>query len=68
MADHCLNEAHRLGFRAMQFNFVISTNSPAIRLWQELGFNIVGTLPAAFHHPEKGYVDVYVMYRSLLRS
>jgi len=68
MADHCLNEARRLGFRAMQFNFVVSTNRPAIRLWQELGFNIVGTLPAAFYHPEKGYVDVYVMYRSLLRS
>jgi len=68
MADHCLSEARRLGFRAMQFNFVISTNTPAIRLWQELGFNIVGTLPAAFHHREKGYVNVYVMYRSLLRS
>jgi L-amino acid N-acyltransferase YncA len=68
MADHCLDEARRLGFHAMQFNFVISTNTPAIRLWQELGFNIVGTLPGAFHHPEKGNVDVYVMYRSLLRS
>ncbi len=68
MAEHCLNEARRLGFRAMQFNFVISTNTPAIHLWQELGFNIVGTLPAAFRHPEKGYVDVYVMYRSLLED
>jgi ribosomal protein S18 acetylase RimI-like enzyme len=68
MAEHCLNETRRLGFRAMQFNFVISTNTPAIRLWQELGFNIVGTLPAAFSHPEKGYVDVYVMYRSLLED
>ncbi len=66
MADHCLSEARRLGFRAMQFNFVVSTNTPAICLWQELGFTTVGTLPAAFHHPEKGYVDVYVMYRSLL--
>jgi ribosomal protein S18 acetylase RimI-like enzyme len=68
MAEHCLNEARRLGFRAMQFNFVISTNPLAVRLWQKLGFNIVGTLPAAFHHPEKGYVDVYVMYRSLLEN
>ena len=68
MAEHCLSEARSLGFRAMQFNFVISTNTPAIRLWQELGFNIVGTLPAAFRHPEKGYVDVYVMYRSLLED
>ena len=66
MAEHCLNEARRLGFRAMRFNYVISTNTAAIRLWQELGFEIVGTLAGAFHHPNKGYVDVYVMYRSLL--
>jgi len=66
MAEHCLNEVRRMGFRAMQFNFVISTNTPAIHLWEQLGFKIVGTLPGAFHHTEKGYVDVYVMYRSLV--
>ena len=66
MAEHCLSEARLLGFRAMQFNFVVSTNDSAVRLWQKLGFNIVGTLPGAFHHPEKGYVDVYVMFRSRL--
>ena len=66
MAAHCLNEARRLGFRAMQFNFVVSTNESAIHLWKELGFDIVGTLPAAFRHPKKGYVDVFVMYRSLI--
>src|SRR5262245_684593 len=66
MGEHCLDEARRLGFRAMQFNFVVSTNESAVRLWQELGFKIVGILPGAFHHPEKGYVDVYVMFRSLL--
>jgi len=66
MAEHCLSEARRLGFRAMQFNYVISTNSAAIRLWKDLGFEIVGTLKDAFSHPEKGYVDVYVMYRSLV--
>jgi L-amino acid N-acyltransferase YncA len=66
MAEDCLNEARRLGFRAMQFNFVISTNISAMRLWHELGFKIIGTLPGAFRHPEQGYVDVYVMYRSLL--
>jgi L-amino acid N-acyltransferase YncA len=66
MAEHCLSEARRIGFRAMQFNFVISTNTRAIHLWDQLGFKIVGTLPGAFRHPEKGYVDVYVMYRSLL--
>jgi ribosomal protein S18 acetylase RimI-like enzyme len=66
MAEHCLSEARRLGFRAMQFNYVISTNTAAIRLWQDLGFEIVGTLASAFRHPDEGYVDVYVMYRSLL--
>lgn len=68
MADHCLREARRLGFRAMQFNFVISTNTAAIRLWQELDFKIVGTLPGAFRHPEKGFIDVYVMHRQLLED
>ena len=67
MGEHCVSEARRLGFRAMQFNFVVSTNEAAVRLWQKLGFEIVGTLPGAFHHPEKGYVDVYVMFRSLLQ-
>jgi ribosomal protein S18 acetylase RimI-like enzyme len=66
MGEHCLSEARRLGFRAMQFNFVVSTNDLAARLWQKLGFKIVGTLPGAFHHPEKGYVDVYIMFCSLL--
>jgi len=66
MGEHCLSEARRLGFRAMQFNFVVSTNESALRLWEDLGFKIVGTLPGAFRHPEKGYVDVYVMFRSLL--
>lgn len=66
MAEHCLTEGRRLGFRAMQFNFVVSTNDPAVGLWQKFGFKIVGTLPGAFRHPEKGYVDVYVMFRSLL--
>jgi L-amino acid N-acyltransferase YncA len=66
MAKHCFSEARRMGFRAMQFNFVVSTNTQAIHLWKQLGFKIIGTLPGAFRHPEKGYVDVYVMYRSLL--
>jgi L-amino acid N-acyltransferase YncA len=66
MAEHCLSEARHLGFRAMQFNFVVSTNLPAIYLWEQLGFKNVGTLPGAFHHPQKGYVDVYVMFRPLL--
>jgi L-amino acid N-acyltransferase YncA len=65
MAEHSLAEARRFGFRAMQFNFVVSTNEEAVRLWKQLGFEIVGTLPGAFRHPRKGYVDVYVMFRSL---
>ena len=65
MGEHCLREARRLGFSAMQFNFVISTNEGAIGLWKQLGFEIVGTLPDAFRDPEKGYVDVYIMFRSL---
>jgi ribosomal protein S18 acetylase RimI-like enzyme len=65
MAEHSLAKARRLGFRAMQFNFVVSTNEPAIRLWQNLGFEIVGTLPGAFRHAELGFVDVYVMFRRL---
>jgi L-amino acid N-acyltransferase YncA len=66
MAEHSLSEARRFGFRAIQFNFVVSTNKGAVRLWKQLGFKIVGTLPGAFQHPRKGYVDVYVMSRSLL--
>jgi ribosomal protein S18 acetylase RimI-like enzyme len=66
MAEHSLGEARRMGFRAMQFNFVVSTNELAVCLWEKLGFKIVGTLPEAFRHPTKGYVDAYVMFRSLL--
>src|ERR1700736_1887697 len=64
MGEHCLKEARRLGFRAMQFNFVVSTNESAVKLWQTLGMKIVGTLPGAFRHPQNGYVDVYVMFQS----
>jgi ribosomal protein S18 acetylase RimI-like enzyme len=53
------------GFRAMQFNLVVSTNTRAVRLWQSLGFDIVGRLPRAFQHPLHGEVDTFVMYRLL---
>ena len=66
MAEHCLGEARYLGFRAMQFNYVVSTNDSAVHLWRDLGFQIVGTLPGAFRHPAKGFVDVFVMFRSLI--
>ena len=65
MGEHALNEARRMGFRAMQFNFVVSTNESAIRLWQQLGFKVVGRLPGVFRHADKGFVDALVMYRSL---
>jgi L-amino acid N-acyltransferase YncA len=65
MGSHCLREARRNGFRAMQFNFVVSTNVAAVALWKGLGFAIVGTLPQVFKHRDLGYVDAYVMYRSL---
>src|SRR5882724_2415563 len=65
MGEHCLAEARRLGFRAMQFNLVVSTNEAAVKLWQELGFQIVGTLPGAFRHAQLGFVDPYVMFRML---
>ncbi|MCX7277678.1 MAG: GNAT family protein [Burkholderiales bacterium] len=66
MCEHSQAEALRLGFRAMQYNLVVSTNEGAVRLWQKLGFRIVGTLPGAFQHRQHGYVDAYVMFKQLL--
>ena len=60
-----LEEAKKAGYRAIQFNFVVSTNTGAVDLWKKLGFEIVGTLPEAFRHSRLGYVDAYVMYRFL---
>jgi len=65
MCAHSLDRARERGFRSMQYNFVISTNERAVRLWQSFGFETVGRLPNAFLHPTKGYVDAYIMYRSL---
>lgn len=65
MCEHAQSTALKLGFLAMQFNFVVSTNAPAIRLWHKLGFEKVGILPRAFRHPEQGLVDAYVMYKWL---
>lgn len=65
MGVHCLRAARQAGFSAMQFNFVVSTNTAAIELWKKLGFAIVGTLPKVFRHRELGYVDAYVMHRFL---
>jgi L-amino acid N-acyltransferase YncA len=65
MCIHSLARARIGGFKAMQFNFVISTNERAVRLWQSLGFAIVGCLPAAFQHPTAGLVEAFVMHRFL---
>lgn len=65
MCQHSLAWAAQRGFRAMQFNFVVSANQRAVQLWQACGFEIVGRLPSAFDHPAHGYVDALVMYRSL---
>ncbi len=65
MCAHSLERARERGFGAMQFNFVVSTNERAVRLWQKFGFEIVGRLPKAFEHPTLGFVDAYVMYREL---
>jgi ribosomal protein S18 acetylase RimI-like enzyme len=65
MCRHSLNHAQQRGYRGMQFNFVVSTNTRAVALWESLGFEIVGRLPQAFHHPKLGYVDALVMFRPL---
>ncbi|HYL63759.1 MAG TPA: GNAT family N-acetyltransferase [Candidatus Methylomirabilis sp.] len=65
MCLHSLEYAKARGFRAMQFNFVVSSNERAVRLWQSLGFQIVGRLPAAFMHPTLGLIDALVMHRHL---
>ncbi len=66
MCKHSQREAVALGFRAMQYNLVVATNEGAVRLWQELGFDIAGTLPNSFRHPKLGYVDAHVMYKELI--
>ena len=65
LGEHCLREAKRAGFKAMQFNFVVSTNTAAVELWRKLGFSIVGTSPQVFNHATRGFVDAYVMHRFL---
>jgi len=65
MCRHSQDQARAMGFRAMQFNYVVATNEGALRLWQREGFEIVGTLAEAFDHPAHGYVDCYVMMKRL---
>jgi ribosomal protein S18 acetylase RimI-like enzyme len=66
MCEHSQAQALAMGFRAMQFNFVVATNTRAIRLWERLGFAVVGRLPGAFNHQQLGYVDALVMFKTLV--
>lgn len=65
MAQHSLHEAKAVGFAAMQFNFVVESNSRAVRLWRSLGFGVVGRLPKAFRHPTLGETDALVLFKEL---
>jgi len=65
LAEFSLDEARRLGFKAMQFNFVVKSNTAAVRLWQSIGMEIIGEIPDAFDHRELGLTNAYVMYRKL---
>ena len=65
VCEHSLVEAKRFGFKAMQFNIVVSTNKVAVKLWQKHGFEIIGTISDGFNHLELGYVDAYIMFRKL---
>lgn len=66
MCEHSQVEAVTRGYRGMQYNLVVASNVAAVRLWQKLGFDIIGTLPGAFHHPRLGYVDAHVMFKQLV--
>ncbi len=66
MCEHSLAHAKSRGFRGMQFNFVVSSNTRAVAAWEAMGFAVVGRLPAAFLHPTLGFVDALVMFRSLV--
>lgn len=66
MAEHVIGLARQAGYRAMQFNAVVATNTPAVTLWKSLGFEILATIPEAFRHPMDGFVGLHLMYRRLL--
>jgi len=65
MGERSIEEARRMGFHAMQFNFVVKSNEKAVRLWKSLGFEIIGEIPEAFRHKENGLTNAYIMYRKL---
>jgi ribosomal protein S18 acetylase RimI-like enzyme len=65
MGAYSLQEAKRLGYQAMQFNIVVKSNTRAVKLWQNLGFDIIGEIPDAFNHKAHGMTNAYIMYRKL---
>lgn len=65
MCEHSQQIAVQLGFEAMQFNNVVSTNEVALKLWKKLGFHIIGTIPNAYRHADLGYVESFIMYKRL---
>ncbi|MCE3255207.1 MAG: family N-acetyltransferase [Rickettsiaceae bacterium] len=65
LGNHSIQTAKSLGYKAIQFNFVVSTNEAAVNLWQSLGFRIIGTIPGGFNHQKLGFVDAYIMFREL---
>jgi ribosomal protein S18 acetylase RimI-like enzyme len=65
MAEHSIEEARRLGFHSIQFNFVVKSNDVAVKLWKSVGFEIIGEIPDAFDHKENGLTNAYIMYRKL---
>ncbi len=65
LGEHVVAAATAAGFRGMQFNAVVETNTRAVALWESLGFTIVGTVPRAFDHAVHGLVGLHVMHRSL---
>ena len=65
MAEFSLDEAKKIGFQSMQFNFVVKSNEIAVKLWQNLGFEIIGEIPEAFQHKENGLTNALIMYRKL---
>ena len=68
MLAHSLDQARAQGYRAMQFNFVVSTNTTALKLWQKAGFETVGRIPGGFDHPAHGYVDAHILWKDLTTS
>lgn len=65
LGEHSIARATEKGYRGIQFNFVVSSNKIAVNLWKSLGFEIIGTIPEAYHRKQQEYVDVYIMFRRL---